>query len=55
MGSPHRVSGEPFVVILSPFAVMLSAAKDLALGFCVKGPNQGEMLRYAQHDIAAPV
>ncbi len=28
-----------------PFAVILSAAKDLALVFCLERPNQGEMLR----------
>ncbi len=30
--------------------VILSAAKDLALFFGREGPNQGEMLRCAQHD-----
>jgi hypothetical protein len=33
--------------------VILSGAKDLALGFCVEGPNQGAMLRpprRTQHD-----
>jgi hypothetical protein len=34
-----------------PYAVILSAAKDLALGFYVEGPNQGEMLRCARDDM----
>jgi hypothetical protein len=32
---------------------MVNSAKNLALGFCVRGPNQGEMLRpprRTQHD-----
>ena len=33
-------------------AVILSAAKNLALGFWVEGPNQGEILRSAQNDSA---
>jgi len=36
----------------SPFAVILSEAKDLAPGLCVKRPNQGKILRLAQIDSA---